>query len=89
MVRVTVKLLGVLHEATGWFKREIDVEGDRVRDLLEKLWRDYPRLREYMEDPEEDATILVNGRDIEFLDGLDTRLKDGDTVAIIPPAGGG
>jgi len=33
--------------------------------------------------------ILVNGRSIEFLNGLSTKLKNEDTVAIFPPVGGG
>jgi len=33
--------------------------------------------------------LLLNGRSIATLDGLDTRLEDGDIVAIIPPVGGG
>ncbi|MCS7132415.1 MAG: MoaD family protein [Nitrososphaeria archaeon] len=33
--------------------------------------------------------ILVNGREIIYLDGIKTRLKDGDIVAFIPPVGGG
>jgi molybdopterin synthase sulfur carrier subunit len=33
--------------------------------------------------------ILVNGRDIDFLDGPSTQLKDGDIVAMFPPVGGG
>lgn len=33
--------------------------------------------------------LLVNGRDIDFLKGLRTALKDGDEVALFPPVGGG
>jgi molybdopterin synthase sulfur carrier subunit len=33
--------------------------------------------------------ILVNGRDVDFLDGPSTQLKDGDILAIFPPVAGG
>ncbi len=33
--------------------------------------------------------ILVNGRDVESLQGLATRLKEGDHVVFFPPVGGG
>jgi molybdopterin converting factor small subunit len=33
--------------------------------------------------------ILVNGRNINFLQGLNTSLVPGDKVTIIPPAAGG
>jgi molybdopterin synthase sulfur carrier subunit len=33
--------------------------------------------------------VLVNGMDIESLNGMETKLKDGDEVAIIPPVAGG
>jgi MoaD family protein len=33
--------------------------------------------------------FLVNGRSASTLKGLDTRLADGDVLAIIPPVGGG
>ncbi|MGE5542317.1 MAG: MoaD/ThiS family protein [Bacillota bacterium] len=35
------------------------------------------------------VSILVNGRNVEFLDGLDTALDPGDVVTVIPPAAGG
>jgi len=33
--------------------------------------------------------FLVNGRSTSSLEGLSTRLADGDVLAIIPPVGGG
>jgi MoaD family protein len=33
--------------------------------------------------------FLVNGRSTSTLNGLQTRLSDGDVLAIIPPVGGG
>ena len=33
--------------------------------------------------------ILVNGRNILFLNGRDTLLKEGDVIAISPPIAGG
>lgn len=33
--------------------------------------------------------ILVNGRNISFLRGLDTALEDRDVISILPIAGGG
>jgi len=33
--------------------------------------------------------ILINGRNILDTDGLDSIVKDGDTVALFPPGGGG
>jgi molybdopterin synthase sulfur carrier subunit len=33
--------------------------------------------------------LLVNGRSITTVDGLETRFLDGDVLAILPPVGGG
>jgi len=33
--------------------------------------------------------VLVNGRDIDFLDDLNTKLKDGDVLDVFPPLAGG
>lgn len=37
----------------------------------------------------EDLAILVNGRNIQLLDGVHTALHDGDEVVILPPTAGG
>ena len=36
-----------------------------------------------------DLAIMINGRNIAMLDGLDTKLSDGDDVVILPPTAGG
>jgi len=33
--------------------------------------------------------ILVNGREISVLNGLETKLKDGDEISLIPVVHGG
>lgn len=33
--------------------------------------------------------VMVNGRDIGFLKGLSTELKDGDEILVLPPVSGG
>jgi len=33
--------------------------------------------------------VTINGRDISALDGLNTRMQDGDVLAIFPPVSGG
>lgn len=37
----------------------------------------------------DDLAILVNGKNIHLLDGVETVLKDGDEVVILPPTAGG
>ena len=36
-----------------------------------------------------DLAVLVNGRNIDLLNGVKTTLRDGDEVVILPPAAGG
>lgn len=93
MTRVTVKLFTSLREIAG--TKEATVEGESVREILDELVRNYGdkfykaifdektgKIRRYY-------SVLVNGRNIYLIDGLDTRLRDGDTVSIFPPVGGG
>ncbi len=35
------------------------------------------------------AIILLNGKNVHHLNGLDTLVKDGDNIDLFPPGGGG
>ncbi len=74
-VRVTVKLFATFRD--GRFKvEERDLpEGSRVLDVLQSL----------NITPEEVAICLVNGRDVNEQHVI----KNGDTIALFPPVGGG
>ena len=97
MTRISVRFFTVLRELIG--QKEIVVEfAERhitVKRLLESLVRRYGKeFKEYVFDPVSNYVrghlqLLVNGRNIASLSGLDTRLEDGDVFAIIPPVGGG
>ncbi len=47
-----------------------------------KLWDGEGKLTGYI-------TVFVNGRAVEYLDGLDTRVENDDTISLFPPVGGG
>ncbi len=50
--------------------------------IKERLCDEQGRVRRFV-------NIYINGDDIRFLNGLDTPLKDGDEVAIVPAIAGG
>ncbi|MEB3806964.1 MAG: MoaD family protein [Desulfurococcales archaeon] len=87
-ISVKLRVYATLIEAVG--RRVMDVSmprGSRVIDLLFRtglagVVLEDGRVREMYK-------VLVNGRDIEFLDGLETVLKDGDVVDVFPPVAGG
>jgi molybdopterin synthase sulfur carrier subunit len=93
-MKLRVKFLVSLSELTGVLKTEVEVpDGVTVRRLIDILTEKYVKLREELLDKRGDLrpmyNILVNGRAIEWLSGLETQLKDGDEVVFIPPAAGG
>ena len=75
---------------------EMEMDNATLGGLLEELFNRYGKvLRDLIFDPETKKVrshnqICVNTRHYIFLqDQLDTELKDGDVVALIPPVAGG
>ncbi len=80
-----VKFFAALREITG--KREEIIEGYNVGDVLKVLYEEYGE--EFEKELKERSMILVNGKNIEHLEGLKTKVSEEDTISIFPPAGGG
>ena len=74
-------------------KDKVQVEAPDVRTLLDQLEADFGGLRGLVRNEEGEVhhhvNIYVNSEAIEALEGLETRLKDGDEVTIIPALAGG
>lgn len=79
-----VRIPPTLREQTGG-QREVAAEGDTVRDLLDDLMSRFPTLEEQLPF----ANVYVEGEDVRTLDGLDTEVKPGSTVILLPAMAGG
>jgi len=94
-MEVKVKFFTSLREITG--KKEDEIQSPKiftVEELLDNLSKKYGReFTEYLYDEKGEVRsyiqILINGRGIKALQGFETKLKEGDVVAIFPPVGGG
>lgn len=93
-MKVKVKFFALIREVAGVKEMEEEIgDNTTVRELLEKLCEKMPgKFRNLIFDGREvskNLIILVNRRGIRELDGLETKLKDGDEVALLPPVSGG
>ncbi len=72
---------------------EVAAAGGSVKAVIEDLERRHPGVRERLLDENGElrrfVNIYLNGDDIRFLDQLDSRVKDGDDISIIPAIAGG
>jgi molybdopterin synthase sulfur carrier subunit len=86
----TVKLFGNLRRDAN--ASEILTSGDTVRAVLQSLCADNAALSSAIFDGAQlraHLRVLVNGRDIELAQGLDTPIESQDQIAIFPPIAGG
>ncbi len=92
MASVSVELAGALARIAG--EKRVTVEAGLLGQVLDALasghgeaFRD--RLFDDGGRPRRFINIYVNGRDYRFLDKLDTVLREGDVVALLPAVSGG
>lgn len=80
-MRVKILYFSSVRDKIGLPSEEIDFNGKTLNDLKNTLIKKYPQIRENLEK----VMFAINQ---EYAD-LNASLKDGDTVAIIPPVSGG
>jgi molybdopterin synthase sulfur carrier subunit len=88
---VTVRIPTPLRTLTGG-NESVEIEAKTVREMVENLEANHAGMKERLMDEKgvrRFVNLYVGEEDIRFLDGLDTELKDGDEVSIVPAIAGG
>ena len=90
-----IRLLGVFGRAYGADELRLSIgEGERLSGVISRIAGSSDGLRRVLIDPVlgsplPNAVILINGREISALNGLETAVKDGDEITLIPVIHGG
>jgi molybdopterin synthase sulfur carrier subunit len=94
-MKVTIKFFTSLREITGNKMVNLQLKNIiSVEELLSLLFEKYGQeFQDYVYNQEgkvqDFLSFLVNGKNINNLQGFNTILKEGDIIAILPPVGGG
>jgi molybdopterin synthase sulfur carrier subunit len=88
----TVKIPPVLRSYTGG-EKEVAAEGANVGEVLRSLASQHPETERQLfgEDGSLNryVNVYLNDEDVRVLDGLETPVKAGDTLVILPAMAGG
>lgn len=96
MVSVVVRMMGTLRAASGRPEASVDLpEGGDVSSVLHTLVEMFDEsfkealLDPVIQNPSANALILLNGFEINNLQGLHTKMKCGDELVLLPITHGG
>ena len=68
-------------------------EGENLAQCILQLETEYPGLKDRLCDQSGElrrfVNVFINGEDVRFLSGLETPVKAGDEVSIVPAVAGG
>jgi molybdopterin synthase sulfur carrier subunit len=88
----TVRIPPVLRPQVGG-QPEVEAAGANVGEVLRALTAEYPDTQTQLFGEEGElnryVNVYLNDEDVRVLDGLDTAVKDSDTVVILPAMAGG
>ena len=88
----TVKIPPVLRPSTG-NEKEVAADGADVGEVLRSLAQQHPGVEGqlFSEDGQLNryVNVYLNDEDVRVLNGLDTPVKEGDTLVILPAMAGG
>jgi molybdopterin synthase sulfur carrier subunit len=91
---VEVRLYATLRDAAKTGAVDIPVQaGETVGEVLHRLVARYPRLSQAIWKVDGSlaghVAVVLNGRDVRHLDGVDTKVSADDRLDVFPPVGGG
>jgi len=96
VTNVEVKFLGVFRQFSGRNRVLVKLEkpatvGKAIEKLTEAFSSEFRRMLvdPELEDPRPNALVLVNGKEIGVLQGLETEVEDGDEIVLVPVSHGG
>lgn len=91
-MKIDVRIPAPLKKLTGG-QDVVKAEGNTVGEVIRWLTETYPELKERLRDEQGEVrrfiNIYVNDEDIRFINNLETPVKEGDRVSIIPAIAGG
>ena len=88
---IEVRIPTILRSYTGGAKA-VEGAGSTLDELLKNLDEAHSGLRDRLVDGEKlrrFVNVYLNDEDVRFLGGLETPVKDGDTVTVLPAVAGG
>ena len=90
MAKIKLKVYGLFREKSGI--EEVELAGANFLEILENLIKKAPMLKSDIFDENmklKENVYLLNGRNINLLEGIETQVKDGDTITVFPIITGG
>ncbi len=88
----TIKIPPVLRPSVGG-EKEVQAGGGDVGAVLHELAEQHPATQSQLFGPDGSlnryVNVYLNDEDVRVLDGLETAVKDGDTLVILPAMAGG
>lgn len=89
---VQVRIPTPLRRFTGGAE-EVGASGSTIAAVMDELEKKFTGIKERLCDEQgrvrRFVNIYVNGDDIRFLNGIETSVKDGDEISIVPAIAGG
>ena len=89
---VSVRIPTILRTYTGG-ESEVTAAGANLAEVLDDLDASYSGIKGRILDESGElrrfVNVYLNDEDVRFLDGINTKLTDGDNVTILPAVAGG
>ncbi|RBM21418.1 MoaD/ThiS family protein [Streptomyces sp. PT12] len=88
---IEVRIPTILRSYTGG-EKAVQGGGETIAELFGDLDAQYPGIKDRLVDGDElrrFVNVYLNDEDVRFLEGIATKLADGDSVTILPAVAGG